>query len=526
MWRKWFYILSVLVIVTVYGLSQYWAYFVDLYVVIVPLILIGTYDILQKKRNILRNYPIVGHFRYLFLGIRPEIQQYFIETDQDGKPFSKEQRELVYQRANKTLDTLPFGTQSDVYASGYESLSHSLAPTKVLPAEARLWVGGGRCQKPYLASRINISAMSFGALSKNAILALNRGAKLGGFLHNTGEGGLSPYHLQEGGDLTWQIGTGCFGCRTVDGDFDPKQFALKVQHDQVKMIEIKLSQGAKPGHGGVLPGVKVTAEIAEIRGLAIGKDVISPPAFKLFTTPRGLCEFIQQLRELSGGKPVGFKLCIGQQREFFSICKAMLATDIYPDFITVDGSEGGTGAAPLEFTDSIGMPLNDALVFVHNALVGTNLREHIRVIASGKIISGFDVAVKVALGADMCNIARGMMFALGCIQSRRCNKNTCPTGIATQDPARMYALDIDHKAPLVANYHRATIESFLEVLGAAGVRRVKALTPNHINRRLNPGAVKPLDQVYTFIAPGSLLAKGQIPEQFAKIWHLASAEKF
>lgn len=525
MMRKWFYISSIIIVILVFALSWLWEDIVYGYAIVIPLILIGTYDILQKKRNVLRNYPIIGHFRYMFLSIRPEIQQYFIETDQNGKPYSREQRQLVYQRATDTLDTLPFGTQCDVYASGYESLSHSMAPTTVLPSEARMWVGTEHSTQPYLASRLNISGMSFGALSNNAILALNRGARLGGFAHNTGEGGLSPYHLREGGDIIWQIGTGYFGCRDKAGAFDAAQFKLKAAHDNVKMIEIKLSQGAKPAHGGVLPGVKVSYEIAEIRGLEPGKDVISPPAHTTFTTPIGLCEYIQQLRELSEGKPIGFKLCIGSRKDFLSVCKAMLETKILPDFITIDGAEGGTGAAPLEFTDSIGMPLNDALVFVHNALVGVNLRDKIRIIGSGKIISGMDMAIKIALGADMCNCARGMLFALGCIQSRNCNKNICPTGVATQDPARIYALDVAEKAPRVQHYHEATIESFLDVLGAAGVRRVQEFSAADVHRRIHPGEVKPLNEVYHFIEPGVLLTK-DMPARWRKHWDAADPKKF
>ncbi|MEM1244043.1 MAG: FMN-binding glutamate synthase family protein, partial [Pseudomonadota bacterium] len=462
---------------------------------IVPLFLLGLYDILQKHSNILRLFPVLGHLRYWLQDIRPQIQQYFIETNQNGMPFSREERDLVYARSEKRNDTLPFGTQRDVHASGFDSINHSLSPKKVEQTEARVVVGNHLCKKPYDASRLNVSAMSFGAISKNAVRALNRGAKMGNFAHNTGEGGLSQYHLQEGGDIFWQIGTGYFGCRSKQGNFDAAQFQDKSQHEQVKMIEIKLSQGAKPAHGGILPAAKVSEEIAKIRGVEIGEDCISPPAHTAFNSPKGLLEFVAKLRELSGGKPTGFKLCLGRRVEFHAICKAMLETEIYPDFITVDGAEGGTGAAPVEFTDFIGVPLNEGLYFVHNSLVATNLRQHLRIIASGKIINGFDMVCKIALGADMCNSARGMMFSLGCIQSRRCHTNMCPTGVATQKPERVYALNIDDKAPRVRNFHDATIESFLEVLGAAGLDKVKGLTPAVVFKRKSD-EVKHYDEIF------------------------------
>ncbi len=525
MYRTTFYVTTVIVFALIILLSFLWLPFLFLFIIAVPLALLGFYDIFQRTKNILRNYPIIGHFRYMLLAIRPQIQQYFIETETGGKPFSKEERQMVYSRAQGKLDTLPFGTLRDVFEDGFESIHHSLAPCKPDESVTRITVGGPQCTQPYNASRLNISAMSFGALSKNAIRALNRGAKIGNFAHNTGEGGLSPYHLQEGGDVIWQVGTACFGCRTKDGKFDPEEFKKKSRHPAVKMIEIKLSQGAKPAHGGILPAVKVTEEIAKIRGLEPYKDAVSPPAFEHFSTPNGLIDFVQELRDLCGGKPVGFKLCIGNKSEFLGICKSMVEKKIYPDFITIDGAEGGTGAAPVEFTDFIGTPLDEGLVFAYNALVGCDLKKHIKLICSGKIISGFDMVSKMALGADMCNSARGMLFSLGCVQSRRCNTNTCPTGVATQDPKLYFALDIDKKAPHVANFHKETIESFKDVLGAAGINNLEHLYPSHIHRRIDHATVLNYDEIYEFLQPGQLLLD-DIPDNYAKHWFKANAEKF
>ncbi len=525
MWRYVFWSCSIIIAAAVIGIAFVWTPILYFLILLVPLFLVGVYDIVQRRLNVLRIYPISGHFRYMLESIRPQIRQYYIESNLSAKPFNREQRELVYDRADQTIDTLPFGTQRDVRELGFDWLNHSMSPKVVPESESRILVGGPQCTKPYLASRFNISAMSFGAISKNAVRAMNRGAKLGNFAQNTGEGGLSRYHLKEGGDIFWQLGTGYFGCRTHDGNFDADLFKQKSQHEQVKMIEIKISQGAKPSHGGILPAAKMTEEISKIRGVPMGEDCISPPAHTSFSTPEELLHFVVQLRELCGGKPVGFKLCIGIKSEFLGICKAIVKTGIYPDFITVDGSEGGTGAAPLEFSDYLGTPLNEGLQFVHNSLVGIDARKHIRVICSGKIISGFDMACKMALGADMCNAARGMMFAVGCIQSRRCNKNTCPTGVATQDPNRIYALNINDKAPKVRNFHDATVKSFLDVLGAAGVDKVADLTPKHVYRRLGIADAKHYDEIYNYMTPGQLL-NGPIPEEFAEDWELASAEHF
>lgn len=494
-------------------------------VVIAPLVLQGVADMLQTKQAVRRNFPLIGHARYLLEQIRPEINQYFVESNHDGRPFSRNDRSVVYQRAKGELDTLPFGTQRDVYAVGYEWINHSLAPVHPDHSRSRVLVGGRACTQPYSASIFNVSAMSYGSLSKNAILALNAGAQAGGFAHNTGEGGLSPYHLEPGGDLIWQIGTGYFSCRTPDGHFSPDAFAARAALPNVKMIEVKLSQGAKPGHGGILPAAKLTPEIVEIRGVVPGEDVISPPAHTAFTTPIGLLLFLQQLREASGGKPVGFKLCVGKRHEFFGIVKAMLESGILPDFITVDGAEGGTGAAPLEFSDSVGTPLSEGLAFVHYALVGAGLRDQIRLIASGKVNTGFQIATKVALGADMCNAARAMMFALGCIQALRCNTNQCPTGVATQDPELVRGLHVGDKSTRVARFHRETVRSFFEVLGAAGLQDPRELKPWYVMRRVNSGEVRSYHDIYTPIEPGALLTSS-VNGSVGHAWSAARPDTF
>ncbi|MHC4857196.1 MAG: FMN-binding glutamate synthase family protein [Planctomycetota bacterium] len=472
----------------------------------------------QRNHTVLRLYPVIGHLRYLFESIRPEIQQYFVESDTNGKPISREFRDLVYQRAKGVRDTRPFGTLFDVYHDGCEWINHSLSPQPVQEKDPRVRFGGKDCAQPYVASPLNISAMSFGALSRNAIMALNKGAKSGGFAHNTGEGGISPYHLKYGGDLVWQIGTGYFGCRNPDGEFDEVFFTEKACQAVVKMIEIKLSQGAKPGHGGILPAVKLTQEIADIRHVPMGQDVVSPAAHTAFSSPVGLLQFVARLRQLSGGKPVGFKLCIGSKVEFLAICKAMLETGITPDFITVDGSEGGTGAAPVEFSNSVGTPLRDGLVFVNNALLGSGLRSSIRIIAAGKATSAFHVLRLLALGADTVNAARAMMFALGCIQSRHCNRDTCPTGIATQNPARYQALDVELKATRVANYHAAMIENLKELVAAAGLSDLEELQPCDINRRVHGTDIRHYAELYPGITDGCLLVESGIPEAWRNDW--------
>jgi glutamate synthase domain-containing protein 2 len=486
---------------------------------------LGTWDLIQTKHSLQRNYPIAAHIRFLLEEIRPEIRQYFLESDTDGVPFNRASRSIVYQRAKGQLDKRPFGTELDVDAPAFEWLNHSIAPKEPFAEPFRITIGGPDCKQPYSASIFNISAMSFGALSANAIMALNKGAALGGFAHDTGEGGYSRYHREHGGDIIWELGSGYFGCRNPDGSFSPERFAEQAASEQIKMIEIKLSQGAKPGHGGVLPGAKVSAEIAAARGVPQGVDCISPGRHPAFSTPLEMVAFIARLRELSDGKPVGFKLCVGHPWEFLGICKAMLATGIYPDFIVVDGAEGGTGAAPLEFVDHIGMPLRDGLLFVNNCLVGLGLRDRIRVGASGKVTTAFDVARLMALGADWCNAARGFMFALGCIQSQSCHTDRCPSGVATQDQMRQRALVVPDKAERVFHFHRSTLIALAEVIAAAGLDHPNDLKPHHISKRVSPGEVKTYDQLYRFLKPGELLA-GTDDAPFTEAWVRAQAESF
>ena len=489
------------------------------------LMLVALHDFFQKRHSILRNFPILGHFRYIFEAIRPEIQQYFVENDSNGRPYNREERSVIYQRAKNTLDTLPFGSKSDHYSKNHEWLNHSMAPVESLMSFPRIRIGNASCNKPYDASLLNISAMSFGALSANAIHALNWGAKIGGFAHNTGEGSISPYHLEKEGDLIWQVGTGYFGCRDKEGNFNPEMFRERVSAPSVKMVEIKISQGAKPGHGGILPAQKVTKEIAGIRGVAVGETVHSPPYHRAFKTPIELLRFIQQLRELSGGLPIGFKLCMGRRSEFLGLCKAMMKEKIYPDFITVDGSEGGTGAAPLEFSNSIGNPLNDGLCFIHSALHACGLREHIKIIAAGRVITGFDMLKKLALGADLCYAARSMMFAIGCIQALRCNSNDCPAGVATQRRGLIGGLVPKEKYRRVANYHHATLESLFEMMAAAGLIHPSQLRPFHIQKRLNDRETKHYGEIYTFLKEGDFEA-GRAPQSWLDSWQNASAESF
>ena len=495
------------------------------WVLLGPVIALGFYDFFQEKRSIPRNFPVLGHLRYLFEFIRPEIYQYFIESDTSGVPFDRDQRSLVYQRAKGERDTVPFGTKKDLYEPGYEWVNHSIVPVEHKPEGMRITIGGEQCRKPYSASLLNISAMSFGSLSENAILALSQGAAKGNFAHNTGEGGISRYHREGGGDLIWQVGTGYFGCRNLDGTFCESLFKEEVADDQVKMVELKLSQGAKPGHGGILPAAKLTREIAEIRKVPMGHDVLSPPGHSAFSTPIGLLEFIAKLRELSGGKPIGFKLCVGKRREFLAVCKAMVETGLLPDFITVDGGEGGTGAAPLEFSNHIGAPLFDGLIFVHNALVGFGLRKKIRVLASGKVTSGFGMVKRLALGADACNAARGMMLALGCIQALKCNSNECPVGVATQNPNLMAGLVPRQKYLRVANFHRETIESLCEMLGAIGLNSPSDLRPWHIMTRISQTEVRHYGEIYSYLQEGDLL-KSPLPLAYERACNAASASTF
>ncbi len=485
---------------------------------------LGTWDLIQTKHSILRAFPILGHARWIAERIRPEIYQYFIESNTDGAPFDRETRDAVYRRAKGTKGDEPFGTERNVNAIGYEFLRHSLRAKIATDLAPRVRLGGPDCARPYDIALLNVSAMSFGALSGNAIEALNGGAAKGGFAHDTGEGAISPYHLKHGGDLIWEIGSGYFGCRTADGHFDAEKFREKAGLPTVKAISIKLSQGAKPGLGGVLPGAKVTPEIAETRGVPVGQTVVSPPAHTAFGTPLELMHYIATLRSLSGGKPVGFKLCIGARTEFLSICKAMLDTGITPDFIIVDGSEGGTGAAPQEFVDYVGMPLTEGLMLVQNCLIGTGLREHIKIGASGKITSGFDIVKRIIQGADFTLSARGMMFAVGCIQAMKCHTNSCPTGVATQDPGLARALDVPDKIDRTANFQRAVVASAAQMVASMGLESFSDLTPSMLNRRIDSAHNRTYAEIYEWLMPCELLECP--PEAWLSDWIEASAEEF
>jgi len=490
------------------------------------LALLGLSNVLQRTSTLRRLYPVLVHFRYGFESVGPEIRQYFIERDTEEVPFSREQRALVYQRAKKVQDTVPFGTVHNVYGKDYEWINHSLVPTHLEGFDFRTTIGAGGAA-PYDASVFNISAMSFGSLSANAVRALNLGAKLGGFYHDTGEGSIASYHREFGGDLVWEIGSGYFGCRDADGRFDPERFAANAADPQVRMIEIKLSQGAKPGHGGMLPGAKVTPEIALARGVPVGVDCISPAQHSAFGSPIGLLEFVEKLRTLAGGKPVGFKLAIGHPWEWFGVAKAMSETGILPDFIVVDGAEGGTGAAPVEFMNHIGVPMQEALMLVHNTLVGLDLRDRVKVGAAGKITSAFDIARALSIGADFCNAGRAFMFALGCIQARSCHNDRCPTGIATQDPRRWKHLDVQDKAARVANYHRNTMVALRDLLCAAGLSSTTELGPEHIVRRVSEMHVSSLANIYQFLQRGELLSG--VPERhavFRNYWEITRADTF
>ena len=497
------------------------------------LVVLGINDLRQSARSVLRNYPVIGHLRYLLEFIRPELRQYFIEGDNEAAPFSRQQRSLVYQRAKGAPDKRPFGTQKNVAETGYEWLSHSVAPTELPSHDFRVTIGAGgsSCSQPYSASLFNISAMSFGALSANAVLALNTGARKGRFAHDTGEGSISRYHREPGGDLIWEIGSGYFGCRTEDGRFDPEKFAANAREPQVRMIELKLSQGAKPGHGGVLPGPKVTIEIAEARQVPVGQDCVSPARHSAFSTPVEMMHFIERLRQLSGGKPVGFKFCVGHAWEWFAMAKAMRETGIWPDFIVVDGAEGGTGAAPLEFTDHVGAPLQEGLLLVHNTLVGLGERHRVKLGCAGKVISAFDIARMMALGADWCNSARGFMFALGCIQAQSCHTGHCPTGVTSQDPMRQRALVVPDKAERVHRYHQNTLHALKELIQAAGLHHPNDISADHIVRRVSGFEVRRLSNLLPYMKSGELLAaeRGEAPwsqAAFEQYWSRARAESF
>ena len=500
-------------------------WFVVPFVLAALLSAIGIWDMVQTKHSLRRNYPILANLRFMLEAVRPEIRQYFLESDLDGTPFNRSKRAVVYQRAKSQLDKRPFGTQQDVYGGSFEWINHSLAPRPPADHDFRVTIGGPQCRQPYSTSLFNISAMSFGSLSANAIRALNKGAKLGRFAHDTGEGGFSRYHREFGGDIVWEVASGYFGCRNADGSFSPERFAECARDPQIKMIEIKLSQGAKPGHGGVLPGPKVSAEIAAARGVPQGVDCISPARHPAFSTPIEMMHFIAQLRELSGAKPVGFKLCIGHPWEFMAICKAMLETGIRADFVVIDGKEGGTGAAPLEFTDHVGTPLREGLSFAHNCLIGAGLREGMRIGAAGRIITGFDIARTLALGADWCNAARGFMFALGCIQSQSCHTDHCPSGVATQDPLRQRALMVPDKAERVRRFHDNTLAALAELVGAAGLANPAEIAPHHILRRISQSEVSSFAEIYPRLERGALL-NGSANGSYARNWALADPGSF
>ncbi len=498
-----------------------------LLMVAVPLIAIGCYDMVQTKHSLRRNFPLLGRGRWLMEFVRPFVRQYFIESDIDGAPVNRMFRSVIYQRAKCSLDSNPYGTKVDTYRQGYEWFAHSLAAFHVKDNNSHpsIIIGGVACKKPYRASLLNISAMSFGALSKNAIRALNKGAKIGSFAHNTGEGGVSPFHLENSGDLIWQIGTGYFGCRTDTGLFNEEAFVTMASHKNIKMIEIKLSQGAKPGHGGILPASKNSPEIAGIRGVQPYTEVISPPVHSAFSTPVEMMLFIQKLRELSGGKPIGFKLCVGRPGEFIALCKAMLKTGVRPDFITVDGAEGGTGAAPLEFSNSVGMPLREGLRLVCDVLTGFDLKKEIKVIAVGKIFSGFHIARLLSIGADLCYSARGMMMALGCVQSLICNTNECPTGVATQKESLVKGLDVADKSQRVANFHQETVKAFMQIIAAAGLTDIAQINRTYVFRRVDQMCIKRYDELFPYLTSGCLLSK-PYPEYLERDMTEASPDTF
>ncbi|PKW20585.1 FMN-binding glutamate synthase family protein [Flavobacterium lindanitolerans] len=525
--RKAFVVLSITVLAII-GIMTYINWKASfLLLIFIPLIIMGLYDMFQSKKTIRRNFPLVGRMRYLLESLGPGVRQYFIEKDLDGKPFNRLERSLVYQRSKKETDSNPFGTQLDIYEVGYQWINHSIKaiPFSKVDSNPRIRIGSSQCEKPYDASLYNISAMSFGSLSRNAIQALNAGAKQGGFYHNTGEGGLSPYHL-EGGDVVWNIGTGYFSCRDDDGNFSYEQYAKRAVLDNVKMIEIKFSQGAKPGHGGILPKEKVTDEIAAIRLVSKGKDIISPPTHSAFSTPLELMDFIKLLRKGSGGKPIGMKICIGNKSEFIAICKAMVETETYFDFITVDGGEGGTGAAPQEYSDHVGMPLRDALAFVYDCLVGFGIKNQIKIICSGKIITGFDIIKTLATGADLCNSARGMMFALGCIQALECHANTCPTGVATQDPRLVKGLVPEEKSIRVARFQHETVKSAMELMASAGICHPDEVDRHVVSMRVDRTKIQTFAETYPELENGCLLNENTVPENFRSFWKKAAAASF
>ena len=502
-----------------------WSIWPWLLIVMGPAAILTVWDFFQADHTLRRNYPLISRVRWIMEDLRPFAQSYLVEGDLEGRPFSHQARSLVYARAKGDLDSHPMGTELDVYSDEYEWMSHSIVPDADIPEEWRVDVGTSTCAKPYSASLLNISAMSFGSLSARAIEALNYGAAEGNFAHNTGEGSISKYHRRGGGDLIWELGSGYFGCRAADGGFDPARFADNAADDQVRMIELKLSQGAKPGHGGVLPGEKVTKEIAETRGVPVGQTVISPAAHSTFSTPIEMLEFLSQMREMSGGKPVGIKLCVGQPHEIMAIGKAIVQTGMHPDFITVDGAEGGTGAAPLELSNSVGMPLREGQIWIRNMLVGTGFRDRVKIAAAGKIHSGAQMAKSFAIGADWCNAARPFMFSIGCIQSMQCHTDHCPTGVATQVPWRQRGLVVEDKAPRVARFQRQTLHSLREITIAMGLQSPWQIEPKDMRERLNGARSDAIDRIYSFIEPDSLILDPD-STPLAHHWHSARADSF
>ncbi len=501
-----------------------WAGWWVLVAVAIVLLAVAVYDLVQRRHAVLRNYPLLGHLRYLLESVRPELQQYFIERNFDGRPYDRDTRTLIYERAKGIAGEKAFGTERDLNAVGYEYLLHTAVPVPTPAEPHRVRVGGPQCSRPYDMALLNVSGMSFGALSSHAVLALNGGAARGGFAQDTGEGGLTRYHLEPGGDLIWELGSGYFGARTADGDFDPALFADKAAHDAVKGVELKLSQGAKPGIGGVLPAAKVNAEIAAARGVPVGQICVSPPAHRVFGTPRELVRFLARMRELAGGKPVGFKLCIGSRVEVLAICKAMVSEGSAPDFIVVDGAEGGTGAAPPEYSDHVGQPLTEGLMTLHNALVGVGLRDRIRVGAAGKVATGSDIVKRLIQGADYANAARAMMMAIGCIQAQRCHTNTCPVGVATQDPRRTRALDVGDKTQRVVRYQRATVAEAQRIMSSMGAHSPAELRPEQLMRRVGHSDTRSYAQLFEWLEPGELLA--QPPRLWAADWKAADPDTF
>lgn len=524
--RNLIYSLSVCLFLTLL-LSFIWPVLLWLLALLVLLFLLAVYDQRQARHSLLRNFPISAHGRWIMEFFRPFFRQYFFESETDGSPISRMYRSVIYRRAKGEMDTEPYGTKLNTQSIGYEWIGHSIESSHIKTdnPDPRISIGGPHCTRPYSASIFNISAMSYGALSDNAIRALNKGARIGGFFHNSGEGGVSNYHLEYGGDLVWEIGTGYFGCRDPQGNFCPAKFQAMARHNSIKMIEIKLSQGAKPGHGGILPASKNSDEIARIRLVEPGTTVKSPASHSAFSTPMEMMTFIQQLRDLTEGKPIGFKLTIGRKSEFIALCMAMSQSGITPDFITVDGAEGGTGAAPLEYSNSVGMPLREALAFVHDSLLGFNLKQHIKVIASGKVFTGFDLVKNLALGADACNSARGMMIALGCVQSLLCNTNKCPTGVATQNRKLSAGLVVENKAERVARYHRQTVLAAMEIIASAGLNEPAELNRTYIHRRTSETSIKRYDEIYPYPLTGCLLGT-DIPDSFAAEMSEACAHSF